>query len=218
MFMTTAVTFDDKESQRPDTINGKILRLGADGKPPADNPFVGRNGFLPEIYALGVRDAQGLAFSADGKELLSIEHGPNGGDELNIIRPGRNYGWPIASFGRHYDGRKVSVAPVADGIEPPIVVWLPSIAPSGLTRYTGDRFPAWQGNLFTGSAQRGNMPGTGGLERIVLNEKLEETGRETMLTELHLRIRDVRQGPDGLLYLLSDEDNGALLRLEPLDE
>jgi aldose sugar dehydrogenase len=218
MFMTTAVIWDDKESQRPDTINGKIVRLMPDGTVPVDNPFVGRKGFLPELYAIGIRDAQGLAFSADGKELLSIEHGPNGGDELNLIRAGRNYGWPIASFGRHYDGRRVSESPVAAGIEPPIVVWLPSIAPSGLTRYGGAKFPGWNGNLFTGSAQRGNVPGSGGLERIIVNEKLEEIGRETMLTELHLRIRDVREGPDGLLYLLSDQDDGALLRLEPAGE
>ena len=134
---------------------------------------------------------------------------------MNVILPGRNYGWPKVSFGRQYDGPRVSAAPVAEGVETPLIVWLPSIAPSGLTFYTGDRFAAWKGNLFVGSSRRGEVPRTGGLERVVLNDKLEELRRETMLTELHQRIRDVRQGPDGLLYAITDEDDGAVLRIEP---
>ncbi len=146
---------------------------------------------------------------------MTAEHGPNGGDEINVILPGRNYGWPTFTYGRDYQGPRLSPTPFGEGIEPPLVVWLPSIAPTGLTFYTADRFPAWKGNLFVGSARRGEVPRTGGLERVVVNEKLEELRRETLLTELHQRIRDVRQGPDGLLYVLTDEDDGALLRIEP---
>ena len=147
--------------------------------------------------------------------MLTAEHGPNGGDEINVILPGRNYGWPGSSFGRTYEGPRSRRRRVAEGIEPPLLLWLPSIAPTGLTFYTGDRLPAWKGNLFVGSARRGEVPRTGGLERVVFNDKLEELRRETLLTELHQRIRDVRQGPDGLLYVLTDEDDGALLRIEP---
>jgi len=147
--------------------------------------------------------------------VLNAEHGPNGGDEVNVIRAGRNYGWPKYSYGRNYDGTKLVEGPTAPDIETPAVVWLPSIAPTGLTFYTGDRFPAWKGNLFIGSARRGEVPGTGGLERVVFNDQLGELRRETLLTPLHQRIRDVRQGPDGLLYVLTDEDDGALLRIEP---
>jgi glucose/arabinose dehydrogenase len=134
---------------------------------------------------------------------------------VNVILPGRNYGWPRVSFGRGYDGHRHSELPVAEGIEQPLIVWLPSIGPSGLTFYSGEGFPAWKGNLFVGSVRRGEVPRTGGLERVVLNDKLEELRRETLLTPLHQRIRDVRQGPDGLLYVLTDEDDGALLRISP---
>jgi glucose/arabinose dehydrogenase len=127
----------------------------------------------------------------------------------------RNYGWPLSSYGRHYDGPRVSETPVAEGVEQPLLLWVPSIGPSGLAIYTGDRFQAWKGNLFVGSARRGEVPRTGGLERVVLNDRLQEIRRETLLTELRQRIRDVRQGPDGLLYVLTDEDDGVLLRLEP---
>ena len=143
------------------------------------------------------------------------ENGPNGGDEMNVILPGRNYGWPIVSLGRDYAGPWQGKF-AQDGIEAPVSYWMPSIAVSGLAFYTGDRFPAWKGNLFVGSSRRGEVPGTGGLERVVFNEQLGELRRETLLTPLHQRIRDVRQGPDGLLYVITDEDDGALLRLEPL--
>jgi glucose/arabinose dehydrogenase len=147
--------------------------------------------------------------------VLNAEHGPNGGDEVNLILPGHNYGWPKVSFGRSYEGERISESPVAEGVDQPIILWLPSIAPSGLTFYTGERFPNWKGNLFIGSSRRGEVPRTGGLERVVLNDKLGELRRETLLTELHQRIRDVRQGPDGLLYAITDEDDGAVLRIEP---
>ena len=192
-----------------------MLRVREDGSIPKDNPFVGRSGARPEIYSYGHRDQLGLTVQASSGTVLAAEHGPNGGDEVNLILPGRNYGWPLVSFGRAYDGPRISDSPVAEGVEQPLVLWLPSIAPTGLTFYEGDRYPAWKGNLFVGSARRGEVPRTGGLERVVLNGKLEELRRETLLTELHQRIRDVRQGPDGLLYVITDEDDGALLRLEP---
>jgi len=186
-----------------------------DGTAPPDNPFVGRDGARPEVFSLGHRDQLGLTVHAATGAVLNAEHGPNGGDEVNRILPGRNYGWPTFSFGRDYEGPRISETPLGPGIEQPLILWLPSIAPTGLTFYTGDRFPAWTGNLFVGSARRGEIPRTGGLERVVLNDRLEELRRETLLTDLHQRIRDVRQGPDGLLYVLTDEDDGALLRLEP---
>ncbi len=214
VYLTTGAPFNEK-AQALDTVYGKVLRLREDGTVPRDNPFVGKTGVRSEIYSYGHRDQLGLAVHPQTGVVLNAEHGPNGGDEVNVIRPGRNYGWPRFSFGRNYDGTVLSENPLAAGIEAPLVVWLPSIAPSGLAFYTGDRFPAWTGNLFVGSSRRGEVPGTGGLERVVFNEQLGELRRETLLTPLHQRIRDVRQGPDGLLYVLTDEDDGALLRLEP---
>jgi len=147
--------------------------------------------------------------------VLDTEEGPNGGDKVNVILAGRNYGWPKASFGRNYDGTPLTDSPLSDGIEHPLIVWLPSIAPGNLAFYTGERFPSWKGNLFVTSARRGEIPRTGGLERVVLNASMGEVRRETLLTELHQRVRDVRQGSDGLLYVVTDEDDGALLRIEP---
>jgi len=213
VYMTTGAPFGDA-AQRLDSVYGKVLRLRDDGAVPQDNPFVGRAGVRPEIYSYGHRDHLGLTVGPGG-QLLNAEEGPNGGDEVNLILPGRNYGWPKVSYGRDYSGAQISSSPVAEGVEQPLIIWLPSIAPGGLTFYTGDRFPAWKGNLFVTSARRGEVPRTGGLERVVLNDKLEELRRETLLTELHQRLRDVRQGPDGLLYVVTDEDDGALLRIEP---
>jgi glucose/arabinose dehydrogenase len=212
--MTTGAPFGE-QAQQINTVYGKVLRLRDDGSVPDDNPFARRADARPEIFSYGHRDQLGLAVHAGTGAVLTAEHGPNGGDEINVILPGRNYGWPRFSFGRNYEGPRWSDTPVADGIEQALVVWLPSIAPTGLTFYTGDRFPAWKGNLFVGSARRGEVPRTGGLERVVFNDQLEELRRETLLAELHQRIRDVRQGPDGLLYVLTDEDDGALLRIEP---
>jgi glucose/arabinose dehydrogenase len=214
IYMTTGAPFGD-QAQKLDNVYGKVLRLREDGRVPDDNPFNTRAGARPEIFSYGHRDQLGIAVHITTGSVLTAEHGPNGGDEINVILPGRNYGWPTFTYGRDYQGPRLSATPFAEGIEPPLVVWLPSIAPTGLTFYTGDRFPAWKGNLFVGSARRGEIPRTGGLERVVLNDKLEELRRETLLTELHQRIRDVRQGPDGLLYVLTDEDDGALLRIEP---
>jgi glucose/arabinose dehydrogenase len=202
-------------AQDPKSHRGKIMRLRDDGTNPADNPFVGRAGYKPEIYSLGHRNTLGLILHPVTGALWNNENGPNGGDEINIILPGRNYGWPIASYGRTYEGPRVSEVPWREGVEQPLVFWVPSIAVSGMAVYTGDRFPAWKNNVFVGSMRMGEIPGTGHLERIVFNDKTEELRRETMLAELHQRIREVRQGPDGLLYLLTDEDPGALLRIEP---
>lgn len=214
MYMTTGAPFGE-QAQDLNTVYGKVLRLRDDGRVPDNNPFLARTDVRPEILSYGHRDQLGIAVHEATGTVLTAEHGPNGGDEINVILPGRNYGWPRFSFGRNYDGPRISDRPLADGIEQPLVVWLPSIAPTGLTFYTSDRIPAWTGNLFVGSARQGEIPRTGGLERVVFNERLEELRRETLLTELHQRIRDVRQGPDGLLYVLTDEDDGALLRIEP---
>ena len=214
IYMTTGAPFDDK-AQRTDTVYGKVLRLTEDGKAPRDNPFVGKAGARPEVFSMGHRDQLGLTIHEPTGTVLAAEHGPNGGDEINVIQAGGNYGWPKFSFGRTYEGPRISEVPLGPGIEQPLVLWIPSIAPTGLTFYTADRIPAWKGNLFVGSARRGEVPRTGGLERVVMNDKLEELRRESLLTELHQRIRDVRQGPDGLLYVITDEDDGALLRIEP---
>ena len=202
--------------QDPASLRGKVLRLNDDGSAPADNPFVDEPGHRPEIYTIGHRNSLGLMLHAETGNIWQHENGPNGGDELNVLLPGRNYGWPLMSFGRLYPGARVSAHPTRDGYESPLVVWLPAIAAAGMAAYTGDQFPAWKGNVFVGSLRQGGIPGTGHLQRIVFNDLMEELRRESMLTELRQRIREVRQGPDGLLYVLTDHvDDGALLRLEP---
>jgi len=194
---------------------GKVLRINDDGTIPKDNPFVGRAGHLPEIYTLGQRNQPGLALNPVNGDLWASEQGPNGGDEINVIKAGRNYGWPIVSYGRQYAGPNQSEIPYKEGMELPLVFWVPSIATSGMTFYTGEKFPAWKNNVFVGAMRQGEIDRTGHIERIVFNNKWEEIRREQMLNELHQRIRDIRQGPDGLLYVLTDEDPGALLRIEP---
>lgn len=201
-------------AQEPGSVYGKVLRLRDDGGVPPDNPFLGRPGARPEVFALGFRDQLGLTFHPGGA-LLAADHGPNGGDEINLVLPRANYGWPLTTAGRNYDGNPMPRGPLSGHEEPPLLLWVPSIAPTGLAVYTGHRFPAWTGNLFVGSARRGEVPRTGGLERVVLNDRLQEIRRETLLGDLHQRMRDVREGPDGLLYVVTDEDDGALLRLEP---
>ena len=201
-------------AQDPMSLRGKVLRLEDDGSVPLDNPFVNR-GYRPEIYTLGHRNTLGLMLHPETGELWQHENGPNGGDEVNIIVPGRNYGWPEGSFGRNYSGDRITEHPTREGIESPLLVWLPAIAAAGMAVYSGDQFPAWKGNLFVGSLRTGGIPGTGHLQRIVFNERTEELRRESMLTELRQRIREVREGPDGLLYLLTAEDDGALLCIEP---
>jgi glucose/arabinose dehydrogenase len=204
-------------AQDPNSHAGKLLRLRDDGTAPDDNPFVGMDGHRPEIYSMGHRNQQGLAIHPRTGAPWATEHAPQGGDELNAIEPGRNYGWPVVSYGRHYDGPRIAKRFWQEGMEEPAAFWVPSIAPSGLTFYTGDRFPAWKGNLFVGSLMVGRVSRTGHLERIAFNDNDEEIRREFLLTELKQRIRDVRQGPDGLLYVLTDETQGALLRIEPVE-
>jgi glucose/arabinose dehydrogenase len=207
-----------KDAQDPGSYFGKVLRLNDDGTAPADNPFAGRPGYKPEIFALGIRNAMALVVHPETGEIWETENGPQGGDELNIIKAGRNYGWPVISYGRSYEGNLTgdsgpsSEQPVAAGMEQPMLVWSPSLALSGMVVYTGDRFPEWKGNVFVGALVGAQ------LQRIVFNLSGLPTRRTPMLTELKQRIREVRQGPDGLLYLLTDEDAGALLRIEPVTD
>lgn len=204
-------------SQDPGSLVGKVLRLRDDGSVPPDNPFVGREGYRPEIYTLGHRAALGLTVHPVTHEVWLSEMGPNGGDEINVLRPGRNYGWPIVSLGRTYPGpwQAKTNEPTHQGYEPPVIYWMPSISVSGLTFYTGDKLPKWKGDLFVGGLRMGEIPGTGRLDRVLFNDKLEELRRESLLVDLHQRIRDVKQGPDGLLYVATDEPHGAILRIEP---
>jgi aldose sugar dehydrogenase len=217
IYMTTGAPFSD-EAQRTDNVYGKVLRMTEDGAIPSDNPFVGVPGARGEVFTLGHRDQLGLTVHAPTGTVLDAEHGPNGGDKVNVILPGRNYGWPDYSFGRTYEGPRQSERPLGPDTEQPLILWIPSIGPTGLTFYFGEKFPEWNGNLFIGSARHGEIPGTGGLERVVLNENLEELRRESLLGPLRARVRDVREGPDGLLYVITDDANPALLRISPLED
>lgn len=214
VYMTTGGPNGDI-SQKLDSVYGKVLRLKDDGSIPADNPFVKNKDAKGAIFAYGFRDQLGLAVHKASGTVFSTDHGMNGGDEVNLLKAGANYGWPTYSFSRNYQGPRVSEMPIAAGIEQPQVMWSPSIGPSGMNFYTGDKFPAWKGNLFVASARRGEVDRTGGLERVVFNDKLEDIRRETLLTDLHQRIRQVIQGPDGNLYVLTDGDDYAVLRIEP---
>jgi glucose/arabinose dehydrogenase len=214
LYLTVGERQEQDRAQKGDDHGGKVLRLRDDGTVPPDNPFVGKAGFKPEIFALGVRSPQGLAMNPETGAIWENEHGPLGGDEINIILPGKNYGWPLVTFGMDYDGTRISDLTSRADLEPPFLYFVPSIAPSGLMFYTGDKFPNWKGNLFVGSMFEGRTRGTGHLRRITF-ENSRPIQREPMLTELHQRIRDVRQGPDGLIYLLTDENPGVVLKIEP---
>jgi glucose/arabinose dehydrogenase len=199
---------------------GGMLRVDVSGGTsytvPPDNPFVGKAGYRPEIYTLGHRSTLGLAMHPGTGQMWETENGPNGGDEINVLVPGGNYGWPLVSLGRTYAGPWQSPKGFSlEGMIDPVVYWMPAIATSGLAFYTGNKLPKWKGDVFVGGMRRGEIPGTGHLERILLNEKMEELRRETLLADLQQRIRDVRQGPDELLYVLTDETDGAVLRIEP---
>lgn len=204
-------------AQDPMNQGGKVLRVHDDGRIPRDNPFVGKEGYLPEIYTLGHRNQLGLTVHPVTGDIWASENGPNGGDEINLIRPGRNYGWPVVSFGRQYHGpwQHKDNRPTHEGYEPPVVFWTPAIAVSGLTFYMGDALPKWKGDLFVGGLRYGEIPGTGRLDRVLFNQRFEELRRESLLLDLGQRIRDVKEGPDGLLYVVTDEDEGAVLRIEP---
>ena len=216
LYMTTPSGGNGSSSQDPNTCSGKVLRLNDDGTAPGDNPFIGRAGYRPEVYTLGHRNSLGLAVHPSTGQMWQNEMGPNGGDEINILKPGANYGWPIVSLGRTYTGPWQSPTFSKDGFESPVVYWMPSISLSGMTFYTGNKLPKWKGDIFVGGQRTGEIPGTGRLERILVNEKLEELRRESLLVPLGMRIRDVRQGPDELLYVVVDHDtNGGILRIEP---
>jgi glucose/arabinose dehydrogenase len=206
----------EQHPQDPASHGGKVLRLTPDGKVPADNPFVGRAGYKPEIFTMGHRSTLGLAAHPTTGKIWQLEMGPNGGDEINILEPGANYGWPLVSLGRTYPGPRQSQKFQGEGFNDPIIFWVPSISTSGLAFYTSDRLPKWRGDVFVGGMRYGEIPNTGRLERILINENMEELRREPLLVDLRQRIRDVRQGPDGLLYLLTDyEQDASLLRIAP---
>ena len=206
IYMTIGDRHEATPAQDLRSDKGKILRLNDDGTIPKDNPFVDRADARPEIYAYGVRNPQGLFVEPSTGTVWEHEHGPRGGDELNIIKRGHNYGWPAITFGTNYDGTIISADTARDGMDQPVVHWTPSIAPSGLTIYSGDRFPAWRGNAFLGALSRH-------LRRLDLQEGRVTHQEALQLTRFPERIRDVRQGPDGLLYVLTDA--GTLLRIEP---
>jgi glucose/arabinose dehydrogenase len=204
---------DWPQPQQMDSDMGKVLRIDRDGSIPKDNPFAARRGVRPEIYALGLRDVQGVAIDPRTGHLWTSEHGPRGGDEINDVRTGANYGFPVIGYGREYSGKPINGDKTAqDGMEQPVYFWTPDIAPGGIAFYTGTRFPAWQGNLFV-SALAGRA-----LVRLVLNDDLQRprvVAEERLLTELKARIRGVAEGPDGALYVLTDGPAGKILRLVP---
>lgn len=208
LYMTVGERNERNRAQMLTDHAGKVLRLREDGTVPPDNPFVGRSDAKPEIYSYGHRNLQGLAVHPETGALWETEHGPQGGDELNIVEPGKNYGWPVITHGREYTGQIIAAQPARDGMEQPVITWSPSIGLSGMAFYTGDRFPQWKGDVFLGGLS-GQY-----LQRVGLNER-GIAGREPIIPDMRLRIRDVRQGPDGLLYLAIDAPKSGILRLEP---
>jgi glucose/arabinose dehydrogenase len=187
---------------------GKVVRINADGSIPRDNPYASRPGARPELFSVGHRDPEGLTINPLDGVIWEHEHGPKGGDEVNIIQPGRNYGWPVITYGVDYSGAKVGIGTQEPGLEQPVYFWDPSIAPSGMTFYTGALFAPWRGDLFVGALKAER------LVRLILKGD-RVVGEEDLLTDLHERIRDVRQGPDGALYVLTDNDAGRILKLVP---
>lgn len=209
LFATLGERFDYKnEAQSPQNHLGTIIRINPDGSVPDDNPFADGEGGQPEVYSYGHRNPQGLALHPQSGEIWEHEHGPQGGDEINILKSGANYGWPAATFGISYWGFKISDETSVQGMEDPILHWTPSIAPSGMAFYTGDKFPEWKGDLFVGALAGQH------LRRVDL-EGSQIIGQQELLNENRARIRDVRNGPDGYLYILTDQDEGRLIRLEP---
>lgn len=211
LFVTLGDHGQKERAQQPDDHAGSIIRLHDDGRIPADNPYREKSQWLKEIYSIGHRNIQGAALHPQTRKLWTHEHGPQGGDEINIVYAGRNYGWPVITYGVNYGtGTKIGEGTHKQGMEQPLHYWSPSIAPSGMAFVTSEHFSEWQGNLLVG-ALRGQT-----LVRLELDGE-EVVAEERMLTNQVGRIRAVKQGPDGLIYLLTDERNGALLRLEPAD-
>lgn len=210
LFVSASERGDKQQAQSPQNHLGTVVRINTDGTIPQNNPYVKDTNVLPEIYSYGHRNPQGMTIHPDTGEIWEVEHGPQGGDEINILKPGANFGWPVATFGRNYViGTKISEHTALPGMEDPIWQWTPSIAPSGAAFYTGDKFPEWKGNLFVGALVLRH------LERMEIDVH-KIIHREILIEDFGKRIRDVRNGPDGYLYLLTDEQNGELLRLEPL--
>jgi glucose/arabinose dehydrogenase len=211
LYVTLGDRFDRpnrEKAQQLDTHLGKVVRINPNGKAPRDNPFARQSGAMPETWTLGHRNIQSAAFDEKGR-LWTVEHGARGGDELNLIEKGQNYGWPIATYGQEYSGEPIAGAMTArQGLKQPVYYWDPVIAPSGAQFYTGNAFPAWRGSLFIGglASQR--------LVRLVIKDN-RVVGEEHLLAERRQRIRDVRQGPDGLLYIVTDQANGELWRITP---
>jgi len=206
------VTQGDRQAYREEAQNlgsglGKLVRINPDGSVPEDNPFVGRSGARPETYSYGHRNMQGAALHPETGQLWTLEHGARGGDELNRPEAGKNYGWPVITYGRDYSGASIGEGTAREGMEQPVYYWDPVIAPSGAVWYTGDRYPGWAGSLFIGSLR-------GALVRLTV-EGGRVTSEERYLGERGDRIRDVQQGPDGFLYLVTDESDGRVLRVVP---
>jgi glucose/arabinose dehydrogenase len=210
LFVTLGERFQREKAQDLSTHYGKVVRIRPDGSVPADNPFLGKSGARPEVWSWGHRNVQSGAIHPVTGKLWTVEHGARGGDEVNVPLAGRNYGWPVISYGVDYSGAKIGVGTAKAGMEQPVYYWDPSIAPSGMAFYTGDLFPEWKGNLFVG-ALRGEA-----LHRLVLDGE-RVVGEEALLRDLGERIRDVRSGPDGALWLLTDNSDGRVLRLVPAD-
>lgn len=208
LYITLGEKGDMRHAQFLFTHPGSVIRLNLDGSVPETNPFVGKEGVLPEIYSYGHRNVQGMALRHGTKQIWTHEHGPRGGDEVNILKAGANYGWPVITYGIDYSGAIISDKGAAPGMEQPVVYWIPSIAPSGMAFYSGDKFPQWKGDLFVGALAGAH------LRRLEL-EGDKVVAQETLLAGLGERIRDVRSGPDGCLYVLTDSSRGRLIRLEP---
>lgn len=210
LLVTTGDGFDYRESaQRLDNLLGKTVRLNDDGSVPADNPFVGRPDALDEIWTYGHRNPQGLVVAGGTGRVYLHEHGPRGGDELNLLERGANYGWPVITYGMDYSGAYVSPFKEMPGMVQPLVYWMPSIAPAGMTYYDGDRFDAWKGDLFVAALVEQSV------RRIDLDDEGRVVGQEVLFTEIGRRLREVRASPDGYLYVLTDGPDGSVLRISP---
>ena len=209
LFITVGERGQRDRAQDFSINRGQVIRINKDGSIPKDNPFVGRNGFRPEVWSYGHRNPQGATLRPNTGRLWIHEHGAQGGDEINVPLAGKNYGWPVIAYGQHYSGEKIGVGTYKDGLEQPVFYWDPSIAPSGMAFYTGKKFPKWKGDLFVGALKYQLI------SRLEVNNG-KVTEAERILGDLNERIRDVRQGPDGFIYFLTDSSDGRIMRIEPV--